>query len=133
MEKRGYVAIEGVLSPTGERVTAYLAVSDFNHVAKYIPWKARLLENAQDVLRNPARIFEARRNVGDDEIVGYCYIGRPDRIPDRPSGTRLLAPDELVAVYVDECFTIWEWGVEPGGEDPLTPVHPESRFGERLY
>lgn len=136
MAKRGYVEIDGVQHPTGgpkAKVTAYVLVSDFNNVAKFNMFKAELMKVAQDVLRAPAAIFEAERNVRDKVVMGYCYTAVPDRIPNGRGGTMPMPPDHVVAVYVDKAFNVWEWRLEPCGRDSLTPTDPEARFGKQLF
>jgi hypothetical protein len=135
MAKRGYVEISGVPDPRDgcrSRSSAWLCISDFNQVFKFSQFKAALLQAAQEVLRSPEAVFEAHRNVRHQEVVGFCFVGRPREVPDGQGGTRRLPPGRVVAVYVDKALNVWEWGLERSGDDPPRPAEPEARFGARL-
>lgn len=136
MAKRGYVDVDGVQHPTDgpkTTVTASVLVSDFYETAKFSTFKAELMRTALTVLRTPAAIFEAERNVKAKTVVGYCYTGVPAMIANGRGGNMPLPANHVVAVYVDKALNVWEWRLEPCGSDPLTPADPEARFGKRLF
>lgn len=136
MTKRGYVEIDGVQDPVNgppHKTVAHVHVADFNQTAKFSPFKAELMRAAQDVLRKPAAIYVAKRNVREEEVVGYCYVGMPSQIPNGKGGMMNLPAGRVVAVYVDKALNVWEWGLEVTGDDPPRPNEPEARFGKRLF
>ncbi len=134
MSKRGYVPIEGVQSPSNsnETVTAYIFVADFQETAKLQPWKAEMRQ-AQEVLQNPEVIFEAHRQVRGEESIGFCYIGWPERVPNKAGLAAELRQDQVLAVYVDFEFNIWEWRVERCNDGGYEPLKADCRFGSEVF
>lgn len=92
-----------------------------------------MMVQAKEVLQNPEAIFEAFRQIRGEESLGYCYVGWPERVPNKAGLTSELRQDQVLAVYVDSEFNVWEWRVERCCDDGHTPLQPEGRFGRKLY
>lgn len=135
--------IQEVLNPlpanddgSDQYVTAWIDSDDLAWNRDNAQWRLEMLNVACQVLREPGRIQEAKRNVRGEEVVGYCYTGRPQALPGGfGEGPRPLQPWEVVVVFVDMCFRVWDWGIEDcEADDNLQPKDGDGdRYGEVFY
>lgn len=120
--RTGYNRIDDVLEPQGAGLTeAWVSEADLRHVFKMSRWKFHNLLTAVDVLRRPHQVWHALRQVGEEETLGYAYVGSPRSLRDEGGKAYPLPQDRVFLVFLDLRMTVLEWRTE---------VAPEGGFAE---
>jgi hypothetical protein len=84
-------------------------------------WKFHNLLTAVEVLKKPDQVWHALRQVGEEETLGYAYVGSPRALRDE-GGTAYPRPAARVfVVFLDLRMSVLEWRTE---------VVPEGGFAE---
>lgn len=113
LSRTGYNRIDGVLEPRGDGTTfAWVNESELRQVYKVSRWKFHNLLTAIEVLRKPQQVWQALRQVGEEEILGYAYVGTPRSVRDLDGKACPLPAGKVVVAFLDSKMTLLEWRTE---------------------
>lgn len=124
--RTGYNRVDGVLEPRGGGAThAWVSETDLRQVYKISRWKFHNLVTAIEVLKHPRQVWQALRQVGAEEVLGYAYVGSPRSLRDDKGLAYPLPAGKVFIVFLDSRMTVLEWRTE---------ILPEGGFtvGERF-
>lgn len=111
--RTGYNRIDDVLLPEGAGTTeAWVGEADLRHVFKVSRWKFQNLHTAVTVLQRPDQIWHALRQVGEEETLGYAYVGAVRALRLDSGGSYPCPSDRVFVVFLDLRMTVLEWRTE---------------------
>jgi hypothetical protein len=100
--RTGYNRIDEIQHPRGAGTTeAWVNEADLRHVFKMFRWKFHNLLTAVEVLKKPDQVWHALRQVGEEETLGYAYVGSPHTLRDEGGAAYPRPPGRLLLVFLD--------------------------------
>lgn len=119
--------IEDILdpeSPTNSTTTAFVSKSSLQQLRAHDPWKFFNSHVARDVLRNPEAICYGIRLSVENELKGWCYLGRPRLLRSTSNKERPLPEGFVFVAFVNSEMCLFDWGIERC--DPASPYLPHD-------
>lgn len=129
--RTGYNRVDGVLEPHGAITTVgWVNEAELRSIYKLSRWKFHNLVVALETLRRPLQVWQALRQVGAEQVLGYAYVAMPRSLRDEDGKAYPAPANRIFVVFLDLKMTVLEWRTEV---PPAGGLAVGDRFKELLW